>query len=149
MNNCTIPATHTKKNYIPFWITLFYSISLSWPYRQTELQRHKYTHCAWAGETFFPVVLLCQFLVLGGKRCWFYILMYLESIQLWCCVSFCFWQDIVFGVTYVLSVQYSLCGCVSFLVVEGKWSQNENTFQQKKLLGLLFYDHLLANVCIS
>jgi hypothetical protein len=26
-----------------------------------------YTRCAWAGETFFPVVLLCQFLVSGGK----------------------------------------------------------------------------------
>jgi hypothetical protein len=32
---------------------------------------------AWAGETFFPVVLLCQFLVLVGNRFWFYILLYL------------------------------------------------------------------------
>jgi hypothetical protein len=31
---------------------------------------------AWAGETFFPVVLLCQFLVLAGNRFWFYILTY-------------------------------------------------------------------------
>jgi hypothetical protein len=37
-----------------------------------------YTHFAWAGETFFTVVLLCQFLVLAGNRFWFYILMYLE-----------------------------------------------------------------------
>ncbi len=29
-------------------------------------------------RNFFPVVLLCQFLVLVGNRCWFYILMYLE-----------------------------------------------------------------------
>jgi hypothetical protein len=36
------------------------------------------TRCAWAGGTFFPVVLLCQFLVLVGDRFWFYILMYLE-----------------------------------------------------------------------
>jgi hypothetical protein len=36
------------------------------------------THCAWAGGTFFPVVLLCQFLVLAGNRFWSYILMYLE-----------------------------------------------------------------------
>jgi hypothetical protein len=28
-------------------------------------------------EDFFPVVLLCQFLVLAGNRFWFYILMYL------------------------------------------------------------------------
>ncbi len=32
----------------------------------------------WAGGTFFPVVLLCQFLVLAGNRFWFYILTYLE-----------------------------------------------------------------------
>jgi hypothetical protein len=29
-------------------------------------------------ELFFPVVLLCQFLVLAGNRFWFYILMYFE-----------------------------------------------------------------------
>ncbi len=28
---------------------------------------------AWAGGTFFPVVLLCQFFVLVGNRFWFYI----------------------------------------------------------------------------
>ncbi len=27
-------------------------------------------------ELFFPVVVLCQFLVLAGNRFWFYILMY-------------------------------------------------------------------------
>jgi hypothetical protein len=37
----------------------------------------QYTRCAWAGGTFFPVVVLCQFLVLAGNRFWFYILMYL------------------------------------------------------------------------
>jgi hypothetical protein len=35
-----------------------------------------YTRFAWAGGTFFPVVLLCQFLVLAGNRFWFYILTY-------------------------------------------------------------------------
>ncbi len=29
---------------------------------------------AWAGGTFFPVVLLCQFLVPAGNRFWLYIL---------------------------------------------------------------------------
>ena len=48
------------------------------PYWRTESQRNKYTCCAWAGGTFFPVVVLCQFLVLAGNRFWFYILMYLE-----------------------------------------------------------------------
>jgi hypothetical protein len=38
----------------------------------------KNTRFAWAGGTFFTVVLLCQFLVLVGNRFWFYILMYLE-----------------------------------------------------------------------
>ncbi len=61
---------------------------------------------------------------------------------------FWFWREIVFGVTYVLIVQYR-CAVVSvFLVVAGNRSQNENTFLQKNLIGLLYYDPL-ANVCIS
>ncbi len=44
--------------------------------RQTDKQTEKYTCFAWAGGTFFPVVLLCQFLVLAGNRFWFYILTY-------------------------------------------------------------------------
>jgi hypothetical protein len=39
-----------------------------------------------------------------------------------------------------------LCGCVSFLVVAGNSSQNENTLLQKNLIGVLFYDPL-ADVC--
>ena len=54
---------------------LLYSLS---PSSQTELWRNKYTCFAWAGGTFSPVVLLCQFSVLVGNRFWFYILMYLE-----------------------------------------------------------------------
>ncbi len=47
--------------------------------RRNDRWRDEYTCCAWAGGTFFPVVLLCQFLVLAGNRFWFYILlMYLE-----------------------------------------------------------------------
>ncbi len=59
-------------------------------YRGTELQRNKYTRYAWAGGTFFPVVLLCQFFVLVGNRFWFYILLMCtqSTIQLWCCVIF-------------------------------------------------------------
>ncbi len=33
-------------------------------------------HVGW--RKFFPVVVLCQFLVLVGNRFWFYLLMYLE-----------------------------------------------------------------------
>ncbi len=55
---------------------LLYSLS---PYSQTERQMESHTRYAWAGGTIFPVVLLCQFLVLLGNRFWFYILlMYLE-----------------------------------------------------------------------
>ncbi len=60
-------------------------------------------------EPFFPVVLLCQFFVLVGNRFWFYILlMYLEyHTVVVLCYFFWMWREIVFGVTYVLSVQYS------------------------------------------
>ncbi len=53
---------------------------------------------------------------------------------------FWFWWEIVFGVTYVFRLQYSCAvyGCNSFLVVAGNSSQNENTFLQKNLVGLLF-----------
>ncbi len=73
------------------------------------------TRCAWAGGTFFPVVMLCQFLVLAGNRFWFYLLCtYVLRVQYSCGVVlvFWFWQEIVFGVTYVLSIQYS-CAVVS------------------------------------
>ncbi len=46
--------------------------------RQNDGWRDKYTCYAWAGVTFFPDVLLCQFLVLAGNRFWLYILLYLE-----------------------------------------------------------------------
>ncbi len=75
------------------------------------------TCCAWAWGTFFPVVLLCQFLVLAGNRFWFYLLCtYVLREQYSCGVVlvFRFWQEKVFGVTYVLSVQYS-CAVVSVL----------------------------------
>ncbi len=66
---------------------------------------------------------------------------YVLRVQYLCGVVlvFWFWQGIVFDVTYVLSVQYS-CAVVSvFLVVAGNSSQNENTFLQKNLIGLLVF----------
>jgi hypothetical protein len=51
---------------------------------------------------------------------------------------FWFWGEIVFDVTYLLSAQY-ICAVVSFfVVVAGNSSQNENTFLQKNLIGLLY-----------
>ncbi len=75
VNNCSIPSTHAERK-----ITIrshkhsFTSHPSLSPYRQTELQREKYTCCALAGGTFFPVMLLCQFLVLVRNRFWFYLL---------------------------------------------------------------------------
>jgi hypothetical protein len=55
-------------------------------------------------------------------------------------IVFWLWQEIVFDITYVLSVQYN-CEVVSvFLVVAGNTTQIENTFLQKNLIGLLYYD---------
>ncbi len=65
------------------------------------------------------------------------LLTYISRVQYSSGVVLVFWfrQEIVFGITYVLSVQYTcVVGCVSFLVVvgnsvvAGNSSQNENTF---------------------
>ncbi len=53
-------------------------------------------------EGFFPVGLLCQFLVLAGNKFWFYLLCtYVLRVQYSCGVMLVswFWQKIVFGVT--------------------------------------------------
>ncbi len=52
---------------------LLYSLALT--DGQTDGQRNEYTRFAWAGGTFVPVVLLCQFFVLAGNRFWLYILL--------------------------------------------------------------------------
>ena len=78
-----------------FSVTLFYSTLLALTDWQKDGQRVKYTCYAWAGGTFFPVVLLC-----------------------W--VSFLFWWEIgVLHTTYVLRVPYS-CAVVSVFCCGGK-----------------------------
>jgi hypothetical protein len=60
---------------------------------------------------------------------------------------FWFWWEIVFDVTYILSVQ---CSCAVVSVFWLWWEivlKNENTFLQKNLIGLLYYDPI-ADVCI-
>ncbi len=57
-----------------FSLTLFYFTLFALTDGQKDRQRVNYTRCTWAGGTFFPVVLLCQFLVLVGNRFWFYLL---------------------------------------------------------------------------
>jgi hypothetical protein len=66
-----------------FSVKLFYSTLLALTHRQNHRRRNKYTRFAWAGGTFFPVVLLCQFLVLVGNRFWFYILTYATYYYFW------------------------------------------------------------------
>jgi hypothetical protein len=47
--------------------TLLFKVPLlALTHPQMELQRNEHTCCAWAGGTFFPVVLLCQFFGSGG-----------------------------------------------------------------------------------
>jgi hypothetical protein len=71
-----------------FSVILFYSTLLALTHRQNHRRRVKYTRFAWAGGTFFPVVLLC-------------------------CVSDWFWWEKGFDLHMhvLLRVQYS-CGGV-------------------------------------
>ncbi len=113
-------------------ILLLYSLS---PYSQTESQTESQIHSLCVGQR--NLFSSCQFFVMVGNRFWFYILlMYLEyHTVVVLCQFFWFWREIVFDVTYILSVQYS-CGVVSiFLVVSGNSSQNESTFLQTILLA--------------
>jgi hypothetical protein len=74
----------------------------------------------------------------GGKSVLVLHSTYVLRVQYNCGVELVFWswREIVIDFTYVFSVQYS-----------GNSSQNENTFLQKNLIGLLYYDPI-ADVCI-
>ncbi len=87
----------------------------------------------------FPVVLLCQFLVLAGNRFRFYTLMYLEyNTVVVLCQFFWFQREIVFGVTYVFRVQYS-CTVVSvFWLWREIVFKMRTRFYKKILLGYFF-----------
>ena len=117
VNNRIIPSLQAIRKITIFLINtlLLYIPLLALTHGHNYRQRVKYTRYAWAGGTFLPVVLLCQFFVLAGNRFWFYLLCtYVLRVQYSCGVVlvFWFWREIVFGVTYVLSVQYS-CAVVS------------------------------------
>jgi hypothetical protein len=80
MNNRSIPSMHAEGQITDLSVkhsfTLYPSLS---PYSQAESLTEGQIHWLRVGwMTFFPVVLLCQFVVLVGNRFWFYILMYLE-----------------------------------------------------------------------
>ncbi len=78
-------------------------------------QRVKYTRFAWAGGTFFPVVLLCC------VSFWFWREMRELSLHYFLTDCFGIEWEIVFGVTYILSVQYS---CVVVSVFCCGWKVN-------------------------
>jgi hypothetical protein len=82
-------------------------------HRQNHGQRNEYTCHAWAGGTFFPVVLLFQFFFWREIDFGLHTT-YVLRVPYSCGVVlvFWFWREIVFCVTYILSVQYS-CVVVS------------------------------------
>ncbi len=69
-----------------------------------------YTRFAWAGVTFFSVVLLC------GVSIWFWQEMRELALHYFPADCFGIEREIVFGGTYVLSVQYS-CAVVSVFLL--------------------------------
>ncbi len=96
-----------------FSITLFYSTLLALTHGQNYRQRNEYTRFAWAGGTFFPVVLLCC------VSFWFWREMRELALHYFLADCFGIEWEIVFGVTYILSLQYS-CAVVSFFCCGGK-----------------------------
>ncbi len=77
-NSNVIPQKASLWNFLVNTLLLYIPL-LTLTDRQNHRHRNKFTRYAWAGGTFFPVVLLCQFIVLAENRFWFYILlMYLE-----------------------------------------------------------------------
>jgi hypothetical protein len=76
--------------------------------RQTDRQRNEYTCFAWAGETFFPVVLLCRVSFWFWLGIGFGLHTHVLRVQYSCGVVLVFWlrREIVFGVRYILSVKY-------------------------------------------
>ncbi len=94
---------------------LFYSTLLTLTDGQNYRQRNKYTCFAWAGGTFFPVVLLCCVSFWFWQEKDFDLHTHvLLRVQYSCggVLVFWFWREIVFVVTHILSVQYS-CAVVS------------------------------------
>ncbi len=80
MNNHSSPSMHAERKITNLSVKHSFTLIplLAFTNRQNHGQRNEYTRCTWAGGTFFPVLVSCQFLVLAGNRFWFYILMYLE-----------------------------------------------------------------------
>ncbi len=109
------------------WFTLFYSTLLTLTDGRNEGQRNKYTRFAWAGGPFCPVVLLCC------VSFWFWREMQELALHYFLADCFGIEREKVFGVEYVLSVQYS-CAVVSVFLL---WRESQfclNTLQSRSFL---------------
>jgi hypothetical protein len=104
---------------------LLYSLS---PYSQTERQTESHTRFAWAGGTFFPVVLLCHVSFWFWWEIGFGLHTHVLRVQYSCGVVLVFWLrwEIVFGVMYILSVRYSS--------VVSKYKHHTSHFNLRKFL---------------
>ncbi len=132
VNNRSIPSTHAenKKPFILINTCLLHIPLLALTDGRTELQTEKQIHSLRVGQRnlFTSCAVVSVFLFLQEIG---FGVTYVLRVQYSCGVVlvFWFWREIVFCVTYVLSVQYSCAvSCVSFLVVVGNSSQNKNTF---------------------
>ncbi len=97
------------------FLTLFYSTLLTLNDGRNDRRRNKYKRFAWAGGTFFPVVLLCCVSFWFWREKGFDLHTHvLLRVQYSCggVLVIWFWREIVFGVMHILSVQYS-CAVVS------------------------------------
>jgi hypothetical protein len=133
VNNRSIPSTHAERKITirshKHSFTPYPSLS---PYSPTDRMTDGGTNTLAASgleEFFFQLCCCCA-------SFWFWReigfgVTYVSRVHYSCGIVLIFWlwREIVFGVTYVLRVHtIQLCGCVSFLVVVGNSSQNENIF---------------------
>ncbi len=120
-----------------FSVTLFYSTLLALTPGWKDRQRNEYTCFAWAGGTFFLVVLLCHVSFWFWWEIGFGLHTHVLRVKYSCGVVLVFWlrRENVFGVTYILSVQYS-CAVVSVFLLQREIVLKMRTcFYEKIILG--------------
>ncbi len=132
MNNCSIPSTKEKLQFVLINTLLLHISLLALTDGRTELQTEEQIHSLHVGwRNFFPVVLLCQFLVVAGNsfRC------YLPTIPVVPLCLFFLWREIVSGCTDQFLVVagnsfrcYLLTYHTSFAVVTVFWLPREIVF---------------------
>ena len=144
VNNRSIPSTHTERQIsdlsVKYSFTPYPSLS---PYSQMESLTEKGIHSLHVGwRNFFPVVLLCQFLVLVGYRFWFYILTYLEYNTVVALCQFFGSGGKQFLVYVRTQCTIQMCGCVSFSVVAGKFYYDRKKSSSRLSGGLCYVTNL-------